>query len=144
MQLKFIFVMSAAWALLVGRGTSEDTSYCYDAEQHPVKFSDLGSRLDITQALNETCESPIGDHTYACNAAVSIYAGKTRRHWHKKTQVMPHTCNRPPPPLLVEKIINTVALTRTNTPAEHRKPSTSPCQTTPPTRSSSTSQTSTT
>lgn len=71
MQLKLMFVTSTAWALSAGRGLFKDTDDCYDAEQHPVKFSDLGSRLDITQALNETCESPIGDHTYACNAAVS-------------------------------------------------------------------------
>lgn len=73
MQLKLMFVTSAAWALSVGRGLSKDTGYCYDTEQHPVKFSDLGTRLDITQALNETCGSPVGDHTYACNAAVSTY-----------------------------------------------------------------------
>lgn len=90
MQLKLIFFTSAVWALSVGLGLSRDTGYCYDAEQHPVRFSDLGSRLDITQALNETCESPIGDHTYACNAAVSTY----EETMHEKTQVVSHTLPR--------------------------------------------------
>lgn len=78
--MKLIMVrIAAAWALLLGPALGENDGYCYDAEQHPVRFSDLGSRLDITQALNETCETPIGDHMYACNAAVSAQAKKRAR-----------------------------------------------------------------
>jgi hypothetical protein len=70
MQLKLVLITSAAWALSMGTVLAQEDGFCYDAEQHAVKFSDLGSRLEITQALNETCGTPIGDHTYACNAAV--------------------------------------------------------------------------
>lgn len=71
MQLNFAVLTLAAWAFCMSPALAQNDGYCYDAEQHPVKFSDLGSRLDITQALNETCETAIGDQMYACNAAVS-------------------------------------------------------------------------
>lgn len=77
MQLKLNIIGLAAWAWSSSLALIQTEGYCYDAEQHPVKFSDLGSRLDITQALKETCETPTGDHMYACNAAVSsIHGGK--------------------------------------------------------------------
>lgn len=83
MHMKLIMVrITAAWALLLGPALGENDGYCYDAEQHPIKFSDLGSRLDITQALNKTCEAPVGDQMYACNAAVSTQtctAGGTKK-----------------------------------------------------------------
>lgn len=69
--MKPIMIRVAAWALLLSPALAQSDGYCYDAEQHEVKFSDLGSKVDITQALGEACEAPVGDHTYACNAAVS-------------------------------------------------------------------------
>lgn len=71
MQLKLNIIGFAAWAGSSSLALAQTDEYCYDAEQYPVKFSDLGSRLDITQALDEACETPTGDHMYACNAAVS-------------------------------------------------------------------------
>lgn len=79
MQLKLNIIGFAAWALSLSPAIAQTDGHCYDAEQHPVKFSDLGSRLDITQALNETCETPIGDHMYACNAAVSAQARRREK-----------------------------------------------------------------
>lgn len=75
MQLKLI---SAVCTLSMGTVLAQDDGYCYDAEQYTTKFSDLGSRQDIIQALNETCGTPTGDHTYACNAAVSVPTSPTR------------------------------------------------------------------
>lgn len=78
MQLKLnIIIGLAALALFPNLALAQTDGGCYDAEQHPVKFSDLGSKSDITQALSETCETPVGDHMYECNAAVS--AQTTRR-----------------------------------------------------------------
>lgn len=84
MQLKLTITTLAAWAFSMSPALAQNDSYCYDADQHPFKFSDLGSRLDITQALNETCESPTGDHMYACNAAVSVQARWMRMRGAKK------------------------------------------------------------
>lgn len=80
MHQKLAVIRLAAWAFCTSPALAQNEGYCYDAEQHPVKFSDLGSRLDITQALNETCESPIGDQMYACNAAVSAQTKRKRAH----------------------------------------------------------------
>lgn len=71
MHQKLAVIRLAAWAFCMGPALAQKDGYCYDAEQHPLKFSDLGSRLDITQALHETCETPVGDQMYTCNAAVS-------------------------------------------------------------------------
>lgn len=87
-RMKLIMVrIAAAWALLLGPALGDNDGYCYDAEHHPVRFSDLGSRLDITQALNETCETPVGDHMYACNAAVSAQA---KRRSTEEASYLPH------------------------------------------------------
>lgn len=82
MQLKLNIIGFAAWAWSLSLALAQTEGYCYDAEQHPVKFSDLGSRLDITQALDETCETPTGDHMYACNAAVSFRRGGKKNFRH--------------------------------------------------------------
>lgn len=77
MQLKFILATSAAFATsVVTVVAQDDDGFCYDTEQYTTKFSDLGSKQVITQALNETCSPPIGDQIYACNAAVSTHARK--------------------------------------------------------------------
>lgn len=77
--MKPIMIRVAAWALLLSPALAQSDGYCYDAEQHEVKFSDLGSKVEIAQALDEACETPVGDHTYACNAAVSSQTrGKKR------------------------------------------------------------------
>ncbi|KAG8169959.1 hypothetical protein KVR01_000704 [Diaporthe batatas] len=75
MQLKLTLATSSICALSAGtvRVLAQDKSYCYDAAQYTTKFCDLGSRQDITQALEETaCGPPTGDHTYACNAAKAL------------------------------------------------------------------------
>lgn len=82
MQLKLNIIGFAAWAWSWSLALTQIEGYCYDAEQQPVKFSDLGSRLEITQALNETCETPTGDHMYACNAAVSSRRGGKKNFRH--------------------------------------------------------------
>lgn len=88
MQLKLNIIRCAAWAWSSSLALAQSEGYCYDAEQHPVKFSDLGSRLDITQALSETCETPVGDHMYECNAAVS--AQTTRRREQRDIRLIQH------------------------------------------------------
>lgn len=73
MQLNLTLAIAAVFALSMGTVLPQDEGFCYDAEQYTTKFSDLGSRQDIIQALTETCDTPTGDHTYACNAAVSVH-----------------------------------------------------------------------
>lgn len=77
-HMKPLMIRVAAWALMLSPALAQSDGYCYDAEQHAVKFSDLGSKAEITQALNEACETPVGDHTYACNAAVSAQPDKEK------------------------------------------------------------------
>ncbi|POS74661.1 hypothetical protein DHEL01_v206941 [Diaporthe helianthi] len=72
MQSKLVLASLAVSALSMSTVLAQDNGYCYDAKQYTTKFSDLGSRQDIIQALNETCAIPTGDHTYACNAARAL------------------------------------------------------------------------
>ncbi|KAK2599755.1 hypothetical protein N8I77_011482 [Diaporthe amygdali] len=72
MHLKLITVIYATWGLSLRSALAQDDGSCYDSEQHPVEFADLGSRQEISQALNETCEPPLGDQVYQCNTAKAL------------------------------------------------------------------------
>lgn len=74
-----IVIIISTWLSCLSTALAQDDQNCYDAVQHPVKFSDLGTRSQIAQALNETCELPVGDYMYKCNAAVSVKTDRQTR-----------------------------------------------------------------